>query len=268
MKLRIQHTTLFSYEGPIAEAYTEMRLAPTDDAGQRRTSFHLVTEPRGDVMRYPDRYGNEVHYFDVLRPHDKLKVTARSEVHTADVFVDERRDLSPLDRYDFSTPSPYAPMDAMFRELAEPCVLHVNAAGTALALMNKVHLALAYVPGATDVKTRADEALSLGRGVCQDFAHVMLSACRSIGLPARYVSGYLNTPGTTDREDAASHAWVDVFAPDEGWISLDPTHNCRQNANYVRLAVGRDYADVPPTRGVFKGNATEQMEVSVRVEVM
>jgi transglutaminase-like putative cysteine protease len=268
MKLRIQHTTLFSYDDRIAEAYTEMRLAPTDDAGQRRASFHLVTEPRGDVLHYADRYGNEVHYFDVLRPHDRLKVTAKSEVHTADAFVDERRELSPLDRFDFLMPSPYAPQEAMFRKLAEPCVLAVNAAGTAHALMEKVHGALSYVPGATDVKTRADEALRIGSGVCQDFAHVMIAASRSVGLPARYVSGYLNSPGATERQDAASHAWVDVFTPDEGWISLDPTHNCRQNENYVRLAVGRDYGDVPPTRGVYKGNATEEMNVSVKVEVV
>jgi transglutaminase-like putative cysteine protease len=268
MKLRIQHTTVFSYKTPITEAYTEMRLAPTDDAGQRRTSFHLVSQPRGDVLRYADRYGNEVHYFDVLKPHDELRVTARSEVHTADTFVDDRKELSPLDRFDFLVPSSYAPDEAMFRELAEPCVRPVNAVGTALALTERVHGILSYVPGATDVKTKADEALRLGRGVCQDFAHVMIAACRSIGLPARYVSGYLNSPGAMERDDAASHAWVDVFTPDEGWVSVDPTHNCRQNANYVRLAVGRDYADVPPTRGVFKGSATEQMDVSVRVEVV
>ena len=90
MKLRIRHTTLFAYDGPIAEAYTEMRLAPTDDAGQRRVSFRLATEPRGEVMRHVDRYGNEVHSFDVLRVHERLKVTAKSEVHTADGFVDEQ----------------------------------------------------------------------------------------------------------------------------------------------------------------------------------
>jgi transglutaminase-like putative cysteine protease len=268
MKLRIQHTTVFSYDVAITEAYTEMRLAPADDARQRRVSFRLVTEPHGEVARYPDRYGNEVHYFDVLRPHEELTVTAWSEVHTSEAYLDEREELLPLDSYDFLSSTPYAPERQAFRELAAPCAVKADAAATALALMERVHRALAYEPGATDVTTRADEALELGRGVCQDFAHVMIAACRSVGLPARYVSGYLNSPGSTDRGDAASHAWVDVYVPDRGWVSLDPTHDCRQDANYVRLAVGRDYAGVPPTRGVFKGNAKERMEVAVRVEVL
>jgi len=111
------------------------------------------------------------------------------------------------------------------------------------------------------VKTTADKALSLGRGVCQDFSHIMLAACRTQMLPARYVSGYLFNNGHT----AASHAWVDVLTPERGWISLDPTHNREQTGQYVRVAVGRDYADVPPTRGIFKGNAREKMDVKVSV---
>jgi transglutaminase-like putative cysteine protease len=245
-----------------------MRLAPSDDARQRRAFFTLVTEPHGEVMRYTDRYGNEVHHFDVLRSHDELTVTARSEVHTSDTILEEQPELSPLDSYDFLTPSVYAPEGPEFRELAGPCVARGDAAATALALMEKVHRAFAYEPGATDVTTKADEALRLGRGVCQDFAHVMIAACRSVGLPARYVSGYLNSPGATDTGNAASHAWVDVYVPGEGWMSLDPTHDSAQNANYVRVAIGRDYADVPPTRGVYKGNATERMEVSVRIKVL
>jgi transglutaminase-like putative cysteine protease len=268
MRLRIQHTTLLSYDEPIAEAYTEMRLAPRDDARQRRASFRLVTDPHGDVMQYSDRYGNDVHYFGVLRPHDELTVTSWIDVSTSDMYVEEQDALSPLDSYDFLAPSVYAPVGEAFRELAAPCVVPGIPAATAMALASRVHGALEYVAGATDVRTRADEALRLGSGVCQDFAHVMIAACRSVGLHARYVSGYLNSPGVTDRGDAASHAWVDVFVPGTGWMSLDPTHDCRQDSNYVRLGVGRDYADVPPTRGVYKGNAKERMEVSVRVEVV
>jgi transglutaminase-like putative cysteine protease len=111
------------------------------------------------------------------------------------------------------------------------------------------------------VKTTAHQALSLGRGVCQDFSHIMLAACRTQMLPARYVSGYLYNNGHT----AASHAWVDVLIPGHGWISLDPTHNREQTAQYVRVAVGRDYVDIPPTRGIFKGNAKEKMDVKVSV---
>lgn len=266
MKLRIQHTTLFTYDNPISEAYTEMRLAPMDDAGQRRMRFHLTTEPRGEVTRYFDRYNNLVHYFDLLQPHERLKVTATSEVYTVDTFVDEQKELLPLDRYDYLTPSDYSPDGSVFAELARSCVNEGDQMATAMALSEKVYNAIRYERGATDVKTKADEALQIGRGVCQDYAHVMIAACRSTGLPARYVSGYLDSPRAAESGNAASHAWVDVFVSEAGWISLDPTHNCPQNASYVRVAVGRDYADVPPTRGIYKGNSEENMEVTVRVE--
>lgn len=265
MRLRIQHTTVFTYDQPISEAYTEMRLAPMNNAGQRRMSFNLTTEPRGEVIRHGDRYGNEVHYFDVLQPHQQLKVTAASELFTADTFIDEQQELSPLDRFDFLTPSYYAPEGEIFRDFAPSCVVAGDPLKTALALMEKVHQAIRYERGATDVKTKAPEALELGCGVCQDYSHVMIAACRSIEMPVRYVSGYLYSPLAEETGNAASHAWVDVFVPGPGWVSLDPTHNCQQNATYVRVAIGRDYADVPPTRGVYKGNSKEKMDVFVSV---
>lgn len=112
--------------------------------------------------------------------------------------------------------------------------------------------------------TSADEALQLGRGVCQDFAHLLLAACRCEGILARYVSGYLYDP-SLHGDDVASHAWVDVFDDDRGWVSLDPTHDREQTEAYVRVAVGRDYAEVPPTRGVYKGTASETLEVRVAI---
>jgi transglutaminase-like putative cysteine protease len=239
MRLRIEHITTFSYDLPISEAYTEMRLAPMDLGGQRRTSFRLRTEPSGEVTRYLDRYQNEVHYFDVLQSHQQVKVTALSEVLTADAFVDEH--------------------------LAEANVIVGNKLATAHALMRAVNRAIQYERGATSVKTTADEALQIGKGVCQDYAHVMLAACRISGLPARYVSGYLYSP---DAPEMASHAWVDVFVTGYGWRALDPTHNCPQDEKYVRVATGRDYADVSPTRGIYKGNAKEKMEVVVQISAI
>jgi len=268
MKLRIEHTTLFTYDQQISEAYTEMRLAPMDNRGQRRMHFQLTTEPHGEVTRYLDRYNNLVHYFDLLQPHERLKVTARSEVYTADDSVEEQEELFPLDKYDYLTSSHYAPEGDVFLELAQSCISELDKMTTALALTEKVHKSIQYERGATDVKTKADESLQIGRGVCQDYAHVMIAACRSTGLPARYVSGYLNSPRANETGNAASHAWVDVFVSGVGWISLDPTHNCQQNANYVRVAVGRDYADVPPTRGIYKGNSEEKMEVTVKVQAV
>jgi transglutaminase-like putative cysteine protease len=260
MRLKIEHITTFTYDQLISEAYTEMRLKPLDADGQRCLSFSLITEPQDAVLRYTDHFGNDVHHFDVIQSHQKMVVAATSEVITPDQYVTASSFLSPLDEFNYLSPTAYAPHSPELigfsggRRSADPLQ-------TALAIMHALHETLIYEKGATDVKTTADQALSLGRGVCQDFSHIMLAACRTQGLPARYVSGYLHNNGHT----AASHAWVDVLIPGRGWISLDPTHNREQTGQYVRVAVGRDYADVPPTRGIFKGNAREKMDVKVSV---
>jgi transglutaminase-like putative cysteine protease len=263
MRLQIEHITTFAYGSPISEAYTEMRLAPLNFGGQRRVMFRLQTEPEGEVIRYLDRYANEVHYFDVLQRHEQLRVTALSEIITADRFQDDEQVLSPLARYDYLGQTSYTPADDNLQTLARDSIIEGDPAATALALARTVHQALKYEKGVTNVKTTAVEALHIGKGVCQDYAHVMIAAARIAGLPARYVSGYLFSP---DAPEMASHAWVDVFVENVGWFSLDPTHNCPQSARHVRVGVGQDYADVPPTRGVYKGNAKEKMEVHVRVK--
>jgi transglutaminase-like putative cysteine protease len=264
MKLRIEHRTTFTYDGLISEAYTEMRLRPADAGGQIVHSFRLTTEPHGEVMHYVDRYGNDVRYFDVLVPHQRLSVTSVSEVSTPAEYVDAARALSPLDEFDYLSSTRYAAGGESLRAFAAQHE-RGDAQATAMALMAAIYTQFKYEPGATNVNTSAVEVLDLRRGVCQDFAHVMIAACRSVGIPARYVSGYLYSARVAERDDAASHAWVDVFVPERGWISLDPTHNCAQNQQYVRLGVGRDYADAPPTRGTYKGAAKETLEVKVRV---
>jgi transglutaminase-like putative cysteine protease len=240
-----------------------MRLRPMTAPGQQVTDFKLTTEPAGGVRRYADRFGNEVHYFDVLMPHQRHVVTARSEVTTTDTpAAPLPAALTLLEAYDYVAASRYAPFSDALRDFAAPLAALSDPAEQAQALMAAVSGALVYERGATDVRTSADAALTLGRGVCQDFAHVMLAACRCLALPARYVSGYLHTPPNGDAE-LASHAWVDVYLAGQGWLALDPTHNAPPNGHYVRVAVGRDYADVPPTRGVFKGNAKETLGVDV-----
>jgi transglutaminase-like putative cysteine protease len=267
MKLHIEHTTVFAYEEPISEAYTEMRLRPIEAVGQRCLWFTLTTVPTGEVMHYTDRYGNLVHHFDALQSHDRVEVKATSEVYLTDGLADDQTELSPLDQFDYLAETNYTRIDGQIMRFAEPHIVPADQAATARALMSALFGALKYERGATSVRTTATEALSLGRGVCQDFAHIMLAACRSAGIPSRYVSGYLyNEPTEGDKTvpaNAASHAWVDVFA--DGWISLDPTHNCEQTTDYVRVAVGRDYSDVPPTRGVYKGKAKETLTVNVSV---
>jgi transglutaminase-like putative cysteine protease len=265
MWLRIDHTSSYSYDEPIAEAYTELRLRPLVDGGQHRASFRLETTPPGVRIReYRDQLGNDVLHFDVLERHDYLEVRAMSEVMTPDAFTDSRRALTQLERHDFLLPTAYAPFSDEIRAFAATHVggAEDGVAGRAREIARAIWTELVYDPRATDVRTRADEALELGRGVCQDFAHILLASCRSEGIPARYVSGYLYDPAI-EGGNAASHAWVDIWEDERGWVSLDPTHDREQNDHYVRVAIGRDYADVPPTRGVWRGNAIEQLDVSV-----
>lgn len=262
MKLRIEHTTTFTYDQLISEAYTEMRLRPLDGNGQHTLAFNLRTEPLDEALMYKDRFGNDVRHFDVIQPHQRLIVSAHSEVMTPLRFVSEGEALSPLDQFDFLMPTPFATFTAQISEIAAALSVRGNPYETALSIMRGVYGLLKYTKGATNVNTNAAEALALGKGVCQDFSHLMLAACRSQLLPARYVSGYLYNNGYS----TATHAWVDVFISQFGWVSFDPTHNREQTEHYVRVAVGRDYADVSPTRGVFVGNAKEEMDVMVAVK--
>jgi transglutaminase-like putative cysteine protease len=263
MKLRIEHTTIFSYDSPISEAYTEMRLAPLALSSQHRTQLRLQTNPGKEITRFYDRYQNEVHYFDVLQSHQQLTVTATSEVLTSAIFSEEKSDISPLDRFDFLMLTSYVEPSEYIKDLAQSCLQPDNEQATVMSLAQRIHQTIAYEKGATSVKTTAREAIALGKGVCQDYAHVMIAAARSINFPARYVSGYLYSPNAPEM---ASHAWVDVWTSGKGWMAIDPTHNCLQGEEHVRVATGRDYADVPPTRGVYKGNAKETMQIQVTVE--
>ncbi len=264
MRLHITHTTSLTYDQPISEAYTEVRLRPLDHAGQRCLSFSLHTEPREEVLTYTDPYGNLVHHFDVLQPHTVLAVTSESEVITTEIFTEPVRALSPLDAWSFTQPTAYAPFTPELVAFGAAQRVEDDPAATAVGLMRAISTGIKYEKGATTVTTTAAQALRLARGVCQDFAHIFLAASRSQGLAARYVSGYLYSIG----DEAASHAWVDVFVPGRGWLGLDPTHNAAQNGHYVRLAIGRDYADVPPTRGVYKGAGHETLDVAVSLRAV
>ncbi|MEO5576992.1 MAG: transglutaminase family protein [Gaiellaceae bacterium] len=267
MLIGVEHRTSFVYAARISEAYTELRVRPLSGGGQHCTSFRLVTDPPGVRVRsYRDRLGNDVQHLEVLEDHDRISITAVSEVSTPAAFADSTGPPSPLQLYDYLAPTEYAPFSDALRELSAAVEGEGTEAERAAEVMRAVRGLLVYEPGATDVMTRADAALALGRGVCQDFAHVMLAACRRAGIPSRYVSGYLYDP--LGQGEVASHAWVDVLDAERGWVSFDPTHDREQTEAYVRVAVGRDYADVPPTRGVFRGTAEESLEVAVRIAVL
>jgi transglutaminase-like putative cysteine protease len=213
------------------------------------------------VREYLDHFGNDVRHFDILESHERLVVTASSEVLTPERLIDAKP-LSLLEEYDYLMPTAYAPAGKAVRELVSEARCDGTPAERAHALMRAVRERLAYVPGATTVHTTGEDALAAGRGVCQDFAHVLIAACRLDGIPARYVSGYIYEP-EREGDDVATHAWVDVCDDSRGWVSLDPTHAQEQTEIYVRVGVGRDYADVPPSRGLYKGDAKERLSVRV-----
>jgi transglutaminase-like putative cysteine protease len=269
MKLEIVHTTNYRYTGPIAESVMELRLRPMDGAGQRCVDFALEVGPGGIRPRtYTDGYGNRVHYFNLVKPHTRLTITSRSTVETG-LPPDEQGEELVQDFLRFRHPVNDVPG---VRELAD---LHpVADPGSPAAIeeaLDGLTLAIArdftYDRSVTNVYSSVDEVLELRAGVCQDFAHLFTAVARAMGVPARYVSGYLHLQdnGATT---TASHAWSEAWVPGRGWVGYDATRPVRVSEHHVRLAVGRDYSDAAPTRGVYVGSATGAMTVRVRTRVI
>jgi transglutaminase-like putative cysteine protease len=275
-RLRIQHRTGYRYASPVVSSFNEVRMTPLDDDGQVLISHELRVEPRAAVLVYTDYWGAKVESFDTHEPHDVLEVVATSTLDTAPGFVrapgtswDELGGEKVLDRWcEYLSPSSYVD-DALQDDSRADLVGQLRAQpdpGAAIALCNEmVRDRIAYASGATTVSTTAGEAWAARSGVCQDFTHAMLSLLRSARIPARYVSGYLHTEeevlGETVRGE--SHAWVEVW--NGGWEGLDPTNNRSVGAAHVLVARGRDYADVPPLKGIYAGGASQGLGVEVEI---
>jgi transglutaminase-like putative cysteine protease len=285
-RYHLLHTTEFRYDGPVSESYNEVRLRPIHDETQSCLSFRLVTNPASRGTSYRDAFGNWVHQFNILPEHHHLKIEAESVVlaHDAPASSPNKMDLSELDGHreqlqeeflDFLVPTDYIPHLQQLDELIEAATARGDGtiSGFVLAASDLIHERFKYVKGATLVSSSIEHSLSLGAGVCQDFAHLMLGVVRKRGLPARYVSGYL-VPESAASPDAklqeviggyASHAWTEVYLPESGWMGLDPTLGKPLGLQHVRVAYGRDYGDVAPVRGVYKGHAGQRLSVDVRV---
>ncbi len=278
MKLHVRHRTRYVYAAPVRESFNEARLQPGQGGRQTCRDFKLEIAPATRVMAYSDFYGNTVHQFDVQQPHTELVIDATSTVTTPDepllppAAIPASRDrpalLSIGERcHDFLQPSTYVDITPELRRMAGDAVAgETDVWQAAQALMRHVHGAYHYQPATTHAHTHMREVLQTHTGVCQDFAHVLLGLCRSLGLPARYVSGYLyNGPADQLKGAQATHAWVEVFIPGTGWIGLDPTNEQIVSGRHVKVAHGRDYADVPPVKGTYRGPGTRQMTVEVLV---
>ena len=282
MLLEIRHVTDYHYERLVRESVMELWMQPQNSPRQRLISFELELDPRAQLFSYPDTFGNAVYHFDVPQPHDALRIIARSAVETErPPALPDSLDIGEWDRlrsdfvrgecFDFLRPHGFVaitPRLAAFVEKAGLDSLRQRDPLSAVRALNTaLYEAFGYDAEATTAESPIDVALKAKAGVCQDFAHIMLTICRGWGLPARYVSGYLFTDRKhQDRSDPdATHAWVEVFLPSLRWVGFDPTNNVLAGERHVTVAIGRDYADVPPSRGVYKGEADSQLAVAVQV---
>jgi transglutaminase-like putative cysteine protease len=277
----IRHLTRYRYSEPISESIMESRMHPRSDSHQHCLWFTLSVSPRCRVFAYRDHLGNNVHHFDIPGDHSQLVIIAESVVEhqfspevpaflAPDAWTELDNAVQSGDYWEMLLPSTFAVQSPALVGLAEK--LDVRRRDDPLMLLHEINQRLfehfEYVPQHTRVDSPIDEAINSGKGVCQDFAHTMIALLRRIGIPARYVSGYLS-PGAEDHDRStpdASHAWVDAYLPHLGWVGFDPTNNLIAGSRHIRTALGRDYADVPPTRGIFHGATESELYVAVHVD--
>jgi transglutaminase-like putative cysteine protease len=276
----IRHLTKFHYKKPVSESVMELRMHPRSDANQRCLAFSLSVSPRCRVFPYRDHVGNNVHHFDIPREHSQLVIIAESVVEreptvqvphflAPDAWEELDAIVAAGDFWEMLMPSDFAQPTPLLLELGreldsrrrdDPLMVlhHINA---------ELYRRFDYVQRSTRVDSPIDEAIQSKQGVCQDFAHIMIALVRSLGIPCRYVSGYLHhTDGDGERSvAAATHAWVEALLPSLGWVGFDPTNHLVADERHIQAALGRDYSDVPPTRGVFRGERTSELTVAVRV---
>ena len=276
----VRHLTRFRYATPVSESLMELRMHPRTEGGQRCLTFQLSVEPRTRVYEYRDYLGNTVHHFDVPGQHRELKIVAEAlvEIEPAlelpgslepSAWDDVDAQAAAGDYWEMLMPSQFAhPTEALFG-LIEP--LGIRRRDDPLSFLRQLNSAIyqwfEYVPKSTRVDSPIDHAIETRKGVCQDFAHIMTALVRHVRIPCRYVSGYVYPRVEShDRSpEGASHAWVEALLPGLGWVGFDPTNDLIAGERHIRTAIGRDYADVPPTKGVFKGASESQLTVSVRV---
>lgn len=276
----IRHLTKFRYNSVISENVMETRMHPGNDNSQRCLNYHLSVSPRCRLFSYRDYLGNYIHHFDIPVPHQQLVIVAESLVE-----IQAAQDIPatlPMEAWDeldgltqqedcwemllsseFIKPTPM--LEGLKREIP------VSRREDPLTVLRQINSDLSdlieYVPKSTRANSPIDEALRNRKGVCQDFAHIMIALARGIGVPCRYVSGYFYH-GEQDHDRSvpnATHAWVEAMLPQLGWVGFDPTNRILVGPRHIRTAIGRDYADAPPTKGIFRGQTACELMVAVQV---
>jgi transglutaminase-like putative cysteine protease len=281
MLFRVIHTTRYIYQAPVSHCLNEVRLTPRrlDWQQVHETDFQVHPEP-AFIHHRKDYYGNHVTSFEVLEKHDRLEATAESVVEVmpqtiefllpvsweeARTRIAAQSDSACIEASEFIFDSPYVPSVPQLEEYArETFVPERPVLEAAEDLMHRIHTDFKYHPKSTSIDMPLTDVLRNRRGVCQDFAHIMIGALRSLRLASRYVSGYVR-PGPRVQGAQASHAWASIFVPGSGWVGFDPTNDLIVSDNHVTLAWGRDYGDVTPVKGISLGGGGQTIEVEVYV---
>jgi transglutaminase-like putative cysteine protease len=278
IKLAVRHRTVFRYEGAVRNSLNTLRLEPRDFRFQKTLSAFIKVIPATRLRRFDDLFGNVTHHLELSGEHNKLEIESMVKVRNLPFYITDRGYADGAESYDdpsirercwqYLLESRWVSLEPrIWRQALDLTMSETAVFEKAAAVMRWIYAEFTYEPGTTDVETHLEQAFALRKGVCQDFTHVMIGMCRSIGLPARYASGYILTGGGESLVGAqASHAWCEVYLPETGWIGFDPTNAVLADQRYVKIAVGRDYGDVAPIHGSYMGGAGCRMEVEVSVE--
>ncbi len=278
----IRHFTRYRYTRPVWQSMLEVRMHPRSENHQRCFTFRLSVNPRARIFSFIDYLGNQVHHFDLPSLHREVTIIADALVNIdppaglpeslpAQSWDDLRRLVDEDDHWQMLMPSHYArgseALDALARELKVQDADGRDPLTLVREINDGIHRTFDYVRKSTAVNSPIEDSLGSRQGVCQDFAHIMIALVRPLGIPCRYVSGYLyHGEGDRDRSaEGATHAWVETLLPGRGWVGFDPTNDLIAGGRHIRTAIGRDYADVPPTLGTMKGRTETELQVRVRV---
>ena len=277
-RYQVLHQTVFEYAIPVSESINTLHLEPRTFPFQRTLSAFIKVLPATRLGSFPDLFENVAHHFEILQPHYRLEIEGRVKVQTSRLVLPDVAYSGDEGYYNdpdvwqttwlFKQPSHYVSRSAeIWRQAIDLTNGKAAIYEKVTAMMQWVHTHFRYDGSSTDVNTHIQEALTLRAGVCQDFAHVLIGLCRAIDLPARYASGYIYNGQRDNLVGAqASHAWTEVYLPEVGWIGFDPTNNTLADERYIKVAVGRDYNDVAPIKGSYKGTSQCVMSVSVNVD--
>jgi transglutaminase-like putative cysteine protease len=273
-RMRVVHSTGYAYKSPVTASFNEARLTPRSDSRQNVILNRVETVPATRSYRYVDYWGTAVTAFDLHAPHTELEVTSSSVVETdrdevpgEKVSWDDLTAEAVIDRFDeVLGPTHYTPSSKRILRVGQKIAKEHDPFDAVVAAANWVNSELDYVPGTTGVHSSGLDAHREGKGVCQDFAHLTLILLRGMGIPARYVSGYLHPNSEApvgDVIEGQSHAWIQAWTG--GWWNYDPTNDTDINEQYVSVGVGRDYSDVSPLKGVYSGEGSTDLDVVVEI---